>query len=140
KRGIAAQGATRNYHARGGGAGGTKTGDPAAKPCDVPTEGAVGDEQRGACQVAAVKDSAALVCPVSADGAVTDCDRRLVVVNPAAAPGNIVAVGDGQARNADGLARRDIEHAADGVAVNGQIVGTRAEDLHALINDQLAGG
>src|SRR2546425_529119 len=49
-------------------------------------------------------------------------------------------VGNGQAGDGDGRARTDVEHAASGVAVDGQQTRPGADDVHAVGDEKLAAG
>src|SRR5262245_21753390 len=50
------------------------------------------------------------------------------------------AVGDGQAGNGNGIARGNVEHAAGGVAIDGDVGRAGAQDVQILGNEQFAVG
>ena len=77
------------------------------------------------------------------DRAITKGQRGMIIVHAATIENGLVvgvAIGDGQTGDGGGIRRRNVEHAAGGVAVHGQIGGPGTENGHAVGHQQFAAG
>src|SRR5207249_10319673 len=83
-------------------------------------------------------DAAAGDAGVAAHQAVGQGQRGVLVIDAAAPVKRCFAVGDDHVGDGDGVGWRNVEYAAGGVAVHGQISGTG--DGHAPVDPQFAAG
>ena len=144
-RGIAADGAgdhSQRRVARVGAAvidtaatgAGDVTADSAGKYCQC----------RAAGSGSIVVDTATQIGRVAADVAVTDHQRRMIIIDTATGVDCGTtggrAVGNGQAGDRNGHGVGDVKDTAGGVTINGQIDWAGAEDDDAVRHDQFATG
>src|SRR5262249_5036931 len=103
----------------------------------VAGEGAVQDGGRDAAAGGAVVQGAAAAGRVVLEGAVTQ--RQPPPVPDPAPGGRSPAVGDCQTREADDLARGDVEHAGDVVAAHRELIGPQPLDHYVGGDRELTG-
>jgi len=109
--------------------------DAGAGARGVAADSAVSDGQH-----AAVEDAAAKPSSIAAENAVDNGHCRVALIIDAGTSGAGVAIPDREIRNCNSCTRGDLEHSAEGVAVNCQHVRTGAINCYALVHEQYAAG
>src|ERR1700736_1642531 len=106
----------------------------------IAADSAIEDCHGRATGEAIVKKAGTIIGRIVNDIATAHGHHAVFVVDSAAALAAGVAILTGQAENADGLGRKNVEYATGVISADAQHVGAGSGDCEILIHTQLAGG